>query len=506
MTLMLWSKHFETGIEVIDTQHRQLVDLINGVAPHLAESGEATLADSRPLLDDLAQYAVMHFRTEESLMRAGGIDPGYLAGHVQTHAAFVDEVGQMIQASHSAVPLSGTQLLRFLTSWLTFHILAEDQKMARQLREIASGVTPATAAASITRENASANAVLNEALVDLFGLVTQRNQNLKSLNEALTLTKEELAIANEQLEARVAERTRQLSGANAALEAEHHALLESLEQVTRTQAQLVQSEKMAAIGQLAAGVAHEINNPIGFVTSNVNALADYTDRLLGLIDAYEDHAPPPAEAPPGQAIRAAREAAELDYLRKDLPELLDETRSGLARVTRIVSALREFTTIGDDIWQAVDINAVLENALSLTDDHFRETITIRREFGRLPRLIGAPAQLSQVFMSLLVNAAQAIKAEGTVTIRTYAEDDEIRIEIEDTGDGIPDSMQHRIFEPFYSSKPVGEGTGLGLSMAWEIVKRHQGRIDFNTRPEKGTTFIVSLPAAPEVAAEDMAIG
>ena len=499
MTLMLWSKHFETGIELIDAQHRQLVDLINGVAPHLAESGDTTLADAGPLLDQLAQYAAMHFRTEESLMQVGGIDPAYLAGHVQTHAAFVEEVGQMIQASRRAAPLSGTQLLRFLSSWLTFHILSEDQKMARQLREIAAGVLAATAAASVAHEDSSANAVLNEALVDLFQVVTQRNLNLKSLNEDLTLAKEELAFANEQLEARVTERTRQLSGVNAALAAEHQALLESL-------AHLVQSEKMAAIGQLAAGVAHEINNPIGFVTSNVNALADYTDRLLGLIDAYEKHALQPADTARGQAIRAAHEAAELDYLREDLPTLLSETRSGLARVTRIVGALREFTTVGDDLWQAVDINAALENALTLTDDQFRENITIRREFGRLPRLSGAPAQLGQVLMSLLANAAQAIKAEGTITVRTYAEGDQVRIELEDSGEGIPDAVRHRIFEPFYSSKPVGEGTGLSLSMAWEIVKRHQGKIEFTTSPGKGTTFIVSLPAAPEVATEDMATG
>jgi len=503
MPLMQWSKHFETGIELVDSQHRQLVDLINRVAPHLAESGTTTPRDVRALLDQLAEYAVMHFQSEETLMEAGGIDREYLAHHRQNHAAFVDEVSQMIHATQTAGEVSGSQLLRFLTSWLTFHILSDDQDMAARLPAHAD---PDERHERNRRDGASANAALNEALVDLFGVVTQRNQRLKALNDALIATQSELALANQQLEARVADRTFQLKQAYDTLETQQRELIASLDQVRQTQTQLIQSEKMAAVGQLAAGVAHEINNPIGFITSNFGSLASYTKRLLALVAVYqEQQGSLPASSTSREIIRRASEAADLDYLRQDLPALINETSHGLARVKRIVSDLLDFATINEDGGQLVDVNAILQEALELAGKRFGQNVAVQRELCEIPAIRGDAQHLRLVFTNLLTNAAQAIESAGTVTVRSGVSSvggvgGDIRVEISDTGTGIPEAIRHRIFEPFYTTKPVGEATGLGLAMAWEVIKRHHGHIDLQSSPETGTKFIVSLPAAPQTAA------
>ena len=496
MALMAWSKLFVTGIDVVDTQHKGLVDLINAVAPQLAVIGEAPARSALPLLEQLAEYALSHFLYEEALMLAASIDPWHLAHHQRSHTTFALEVTQMIQDSTLDNNVSGANLLRFLTSWLTFHILSEDQSMARQLRAIQAGTSPAEALANETAEDTSANAALVGALIDLFSLVTQRNKGLKKLNEELRLAKAELALSNEQLEARVANRTEMLKLANAQLERERLALLESLAQVQLAQAQLLQAEKMAAVGQLAAGVAHEINNPIGFVNSNFGSLITYTERLFSLIDAYQKlENELPVDHPSRLAVAQARELAELDYLRRDIPDLLNESREGLARVRRIVSDLRDFSHLDEGEWQDMDINHALESTLNVVSSELKDKVEVRKEFGELPTMRCIPAQINQVFMNLLVNAAQAIETAGVITLRTRIEDGSVRIEIADTGQGIPEEVKQRIFDPFFTTKPIGTGTGLGLSISWDIIKRHGGRFEVASRSGTGSTFTITLPIA-----------
>lgn len=494
MTLMSWSSHFITGIDRVDEQNKGLVNLVNEVAPKLATSGQVGEIDARDLLARLAQYAVTHFKDEEALMASGGIDKGYLARHQHSHAVFVQDVSQMINDAKAEAKLSGLELLRFLTNWLTFHILAEDQSMARQLSAISRGVSPERALQNEKEPESSANRVLLEALTDLFGLVSQRNQTLKELNNDLMQAQDKLSVANEQLEARVAERTAQLEQSNQALERERKALIKSLSQLQQAQMQLLQSEKMAAIGQLAAGVAHEINNPVGYISSNFGSLTRYTERLLELIDAYEQFARDvPSDHHAQAELARMRKQADIEYLRQDIPDLLSDTAEGIARVTRIVADLKDFSRVDGSDWQIADINKGIESTLNVVANELRHKAKVVKEFGELPLVSCIPGQINQVVMNLLVNAAQAMLSTGVITIRTRVAEENVEIEVADNGPGIPADLQARIFEPFFTTKPVGKGTGLGLSLSWDIVKRHNGKLEVKSQLGQGASFTITLP-------------
>jgi two-component system NtrC family sensor kinase len=258
--------------------------------------------------------------------------------------------------------------------------------------------------------------------------------------------------------------------------------------------QLLQSEKLASIGQLAAGVAHEINNPIGFVNSNLGTLKQYAADLLQLIDTYESgrHLLA-ADADLLGRVSAAREKADLEFLRGDIVDLINESIDGTARVRRIVQDLRDFSRVDEAEWQWADLHAGLESTLNVVWSEIKYKADVVREFGSIPAVECRPSQLNQVFMNMLVNAAQAIPEHGTITLRSGRVDDSVWISVSDTGVGIPPELLTRIFDPFFTTKPVGKGTGLGLSVSYGIVKRHGGRIDVASQPGEGATFTVWLP-------------
>jgi hemerythrin-like metal-binding protein len=492
MNLMAWSEHFVSGIDAVDIQHKALVEMINAAAPHLATGGEEAQRVVGPLLDKLVRYAASHFKFEEDLMRQAQVLPAYLAQHQHTHLAFVDEVLLMRAQYEKGESLSGNDLLHFLTSWLTFHILSEDKHMAVQILAIRRGESADQAFAALDTSKGAPQAVYNAALVDLFSLLTARNHTLAQANTQVRDAQRELEQVNRTLETRVAERTHELADANTALQAERQALVDSIERLQRTQAQLLQSEKMAAVGQLAAGVAHEINNPIGFVTSNLGSLAGYVEHMLTLLAAYEKTRPlmPPA-------LRASIEDlpahAELHYIREDAPELLQECKEGLARVKRIVNHLHDFTHVDAAEWASADINSAIDSALNGVWSEFTYKAEVVKEFGVLPPVVCIAAQLGQVFVNLLRNAAQSIEERGCITLRTGSAADAVWIEVIDTGAGMSAQTQKRIFEPFFTTKPVGQGTGLGLSVAWEIVTRHHGSLEVHSHLGQGTRFRITLP-------------
>ncbi|MDP5240395.1 PAS domain-containing protein [Uliginosibacterium sp. 31-16] len=269
--------------------------------------------------------------------------------------------------------------------------------------------------------------------------------------------------------------------------------------------QLLQSEKLAAIGQLAAGVAHELNNPIGFVTSNLGTLTEYITALVNLCDAYtllnDDKA---EDDPRAQEIVRIKQDQDYNYLRADIFPLLDESREGLLRVRKIVQDLRDFSRTGNQEWSCADLHKGLDSTLNIVTNELKYKCTVRKEYGQLPEVDCVISQINQVFMNLLVNAAQAIETQGEITLRSGLEgSDQVWISITDTGKGIDPEHMNRIFEPFFTTKPVGVGTGLGLSLVFGIINRHHGRIDVTSKPGHGTTFRIVLPVhQPEPTPSD----
>lgn len=270
---------------------------------------------------------------------------------------------------------------------------------------------------------------------------------------------------------------------------EQRRLLRALEE---THVQLLQSEKLASIGQLAAGVAHEINNPVGFISANLNTLKTWVRSLLDVIAAHEA-ALPQLEPAQRDALAAMGRAADLDYVRDEIATLIDESIDGALRVRRIVQDLRDFSRPGSGEWCVADIHAGLESTLNVVHNELKYKADIVREYGDLPPVECLPSQLNQVFMNLLVNAAHAIPERGVITIRTSSDDEQVSIAISDTGTGMTPDIVRRIFDPFFTTKPVGQGTGLGLSVSHGIVERHRGAIDVTSELGRGTTFRIRLP-------------
>lgn len=253
---------------------------------------------------------------------------------------------------------------------------------------------------------------------------------------------------------------------------------------------LLQSEKLASIGQLAAGIAHEVNNPLGFVNSNMGTLQTYVTTLLGLIDRD-------AEAASGQPLAARlqqlRADADLDFLREDLADLMRESRDGLRRVKEIVQSLMDFSHLNEAEWQLVDLNASVDHTLDLVARAATAKPAIEREYGALPPLRCLGAQVNQVFTQVLSNAFLAVGEGGTVKVRTWTEAGSACVAIGDNGCGIEPQHLNRIFEPFFTTRPVGSGTGLGLSLAYGIVTKHGGQIEVKSAPGRGSTFVIRLP-------------
>jgi len=285
------------------------------------------------------------------------------------------------------------------------------------------------------------------------------------------------------LEDKVRVRTDQLRAANEELQAAYRDL-------QATQMQLIQREKMASVGQLVAGVAHELNNPIGFVYSNVGTLDDFVKRLRAIVDVYR--AVPLAE--PEQArVDEHWKQLKVDYALKYMDSMIEGIREGAERARKIVRDLRVFARTEADVWQAVDLHEELESSLTLVNHLLKDRVTVQRTFDRLPAVECVRSQIDQVFLNLLANAAQAITGPGVITLETRAEDDWAVVAVTDTGPGIAPDVIGRIFDPFFTTKPVGEGTGLGLSISYEIVKKHGGEIRAESPAGSGATFTVRLP-------------
>lgn len=356
---------------------------------------------------------------------------------------------------------------------------------AAPLRDSEGRVVGAIEMLQDVTERKCAETDLHNVRLQLEELVERRTSQLAQANERL----EEDIKRRETVEAELVRRNNELTEVN--------------DKLSQAQAQLVQSEKMAGIGQLAAGVAHEINNPIGYTFSNFGSLETYISRLFEILQVYEEAETEIASPEALARVKTARERIELDYLKDDIPALMEESKEGISRVRKIVQDLKDFSRVEvTQEWQWADIHRGIDSTLNIVSNEVKYKADVIRDYGDLPEIECLPSQLNQVIMNLVVNAAHAINGKrGTITISTGMQGEQVWIRISDTGSGIPANVLPRIFDPFFTTKPIGSGTGLGLSLSYGIIQKHNGTITVESEVDRGSVFLVTLPLRHVAAAE-----
>jgi len=451
MHTLVWNDCFATGFATVDAQHRHLFELINRMGALLGDAVAPADATIEEFFREMAAYAALHFKEEENLMRSAGVAAAYFEHHARAHRDFIAQL-KLMWSERSIMSVPEETIHGFLAAWLGSHILGEDQEMAREVQR-ARGAP----------EDPQRDRTCAPAAVDVF------RQALDILYHEMTRLHQDLAAVNRDLQARVAQQTREL----------------------------VQAEKMVGIGQLAAGVAHEINNPIGFLTANLGTLEGYLADLFAITDAYTAAEVGYGVATPElERAQTLKKEKDYEFLRSDIPQLLAESREGLARVRRIVASLKDFARVDETLWQEADLLAGLESTLGVAWHQIKDKADIVRELQPLPPVRCMPALINQVLLNLLVNAAQAIDGRGIITLRSGCNNGEVWIEVADTGCGMDETTQHRLFDPFFTTKPVGTGTGLGMALAYDIiVNKHRGRFAVDSAPGRGTRIRVVLPRA-----------
>jgi len=334
--------------------------------------------------------------------------------------------------------------------------------------------------------------------------VIDRTSQLSQTNEALL--EEKVKVEQSALQAQ--EHAQQLSESEAQLQQKAQALQQSLEDLQSIQLQLVQSEKMSSLGQLVAGIAHEINNPVNFIHGNLNPLHNHTQELLNFVKLYQQHYPDPVSE-----IQVVAEEIDLEFLQEDLTKILTSMKIGTDRICQIVLSLRNFSRMDEAAFKTVDVHEGIDSTLMILQHRLKPhstylAIEVIQDYGNLPLVECYPGQLNQVFMNLLANAIDAL--EEMMAKRTFQENDEnpsqitirtsildnqwVEIAIADNGAGMPKEVQERIFNPFFTTKAIGKGTGMGLSISYQIiVEKHGGKLECVSNPNQGTKFAIQIP-------------
>jgi signal transduction histidine kinase len=342
--------------------------------------------------------------------------------------------------------------------------------------------------------------LLERQLLRHFGTVEPVAEDLRNfiaaIDETYRKADRDLALAEHSLDIMSAELTQR--NESLSLEKDEQAVL--IEKLNLAQNQLLQSEKMASIGQLAAGVAHEINNPIGYVSSNLATLGGFANDLLEMISIYElaeSGLLPPAR----ESVLADKQRLDIDYLKTDIQAILSESKEGIARVKTIVQNLKDFSHPDDGKFLYANLHQGLNATLNIVANEIKYKADVITQYGDIPEVECILSQLNQVFMNLLVNAAHAVHGErrGKIFVRSGMDDTQtVWIEIADDGCGIAPENMKRIFDPFFTTKAIGQGTGLGLSLSYGMVQKHQGQITVVSEPGHGTCFRITLPVHQSV--------
>lgn len=334
--------------------------------------------------------------------------------------------------------------------------------------------------------------LLSFALADKINFFKKENEIAQA--QALNASLENQKLIREQnvvLENKVQERTEELQSANSTLNV-------TLTNLKNTQSQLVDAEKMAALGQLTAGIAHEINNPINFVTSNIKPLELDINDLKEIITKYENLDFDKDLKEQVEEIESFKSQIDLKFVNNEITTLLAGISEGAKRTAEIIRSLRNFSRLDESDMKPIDLNEGLQSTLVLVKNSMPDNLTVVRDLGNLPQVECQPGKINQVFMNLVSNAIQAIKSkeiqaeEEFLTIKSWYEEQQVKISIKDTGMGMTEETKHRIFEPFFTTKDIGEGTGLGLSIVFSIIESHKGHIEVISKVNVGTEFIITL--------------
>jgi PAS domain S-box-containing protein len=313
----------------------------------------------------------------------------------------------------------------------------------------------------------------NQGFIGIIYDVTQRKQledSLRMETEGLKAAREELSKKNTELE-------------------------EAYSELKDTQMQILQQEKMASIGQLAAGVAHEINNPMGFISSNLSSLSKYVDKIIEYINIQSTLISEHVEKVKCNDLEEKKKSLKIDFIKDDIKDLIRESQDGTERVKKIVQDLKSFSRNDQLDYREANINECMESTINIVWNELKYKATVHKELGSIPMVRCFPQQINQVFMNLLINAVHAIETTGDIRIKTWVDDGWVFALVSDNGHGMTPEVREKIFEPFFTTKEAGKGTGLGLSITYDIVKKHGGEISVESEPDKGTTFTVRLPVA-----------